>query len=582
MPYNTYFSFVATLILSALIVTVVATVPGVSADGDDDAVIPLEKTEAKYPNLGSSLNQIVANVQEGRMTAGEAAGGASIFSDESAAVTIHLSGHVDEVVAFLEEYGGDPRNVGEDYIEAYVPVTLLGSLSKRPGVLRVREIIPPQPTQITQRVIGNGPAVHGSQPWNAAGYSGQGIKVGIIDDFRGWSSLRGVEVPSTVVARCYTDIGVYTDNLADCEQDPEVSYPYPECLDEVQLRALRISEHGTWVAEAIIDLAPGVSLYIANPASRADMQNAVDWMASQGVQVINFSASWLFDGPGDGTSLYSESPLNTVDQAVRNDILWVNSAGNSADGTWFGGYSDPDGDGTIAFGGNNDEVIGMPVRPCSSHIVQLRWEDSWTAASTDLDLHLYNKRTDEIIFSSDAPQSGEAGHEPWEAFRLRTSGSIGTEYGIAVSRYSGEVPDWIQVLVWSGEAIEHHTLSGSIGNPAESANPGLLAVGAAPWYNVNTIEDFSSRGPTPDGRTKPEVVAADCGATKLLPLGLKQPGFLRHQPGFSPRGRHGRPGAATVPRLYSPAGRRLPETPRRTAGILSQQHLGTRLCSTPA
>ena len=34
--------------------------------------------------------------------------------------------------------------MGEDYIEAYVPVTLLGELSHQPGVLRVREIIPPQ------------------------------------------------------------------------------------------------------------------------------------------------------------------------------------------------------------------------------------------------------------------------------------------------------------------------------------------------------------------------------------------------------------------------------------------------------
>ena len=62
----------------------------------------------------------------------------------SLAVTIHLSGNVAEVVDFLEGNGGDPRNVGDDYIEAYVPVTLLGELSEQPGVLRVREIMPPQ------------------------------------------------------------------------------------------------------------------------------------------------------------------------------------------------------------------------------------------------------------------------------------------------------------------------------------------------------------------------------------------------------------------------------------------------------
>ena len=59
-------------------------------------------------------------------------------------MTIYLSGSVDGVVAFLEENGGDPRNVGEDYVEAYVPVTLLGPVSEQPGVLRVREIVPPE------------------------------------------------------------------------------------------------------------------------------------------------------------------------------------------------------------------------------------------------------------------------------------------------------------------------------------------------------------------------------------------------------------------------------------------------------
>ena len=39
---------------------------------------------------------------------------------------------------FLQDNGGDPRNVGEDYIEAYVPVTLLGAVSEQPGVIRVR------------------------------------------------------------------------------------------------------------------------------------------------------------------------------------------------------------------------------------------------------------------------------------------------------------------------------------------------------------------------------------------------------------------------------------------------------------
>ena len=118
--------------------------PAASGDGDGQLAIP-EKAELKYPNLGSTLDQMAATVEEGEVSAKAAAKDAPVSQEESVAVTIYLSGNVDEVVSFLEDNGGSPRNVGEDYIEAYVPVTLLGQTSEQPGVLRVREIIPPQP-----------------------------------------------------------------------------------------------------------------------------------------------------------------------------------------------------------------------------------------------------------------------------------------------------------------------------------------------------------------------------------------------------------------------------------------------------
>ena len=51
----------------------------------------------------------------------------------------------------------------------------------------------------------------------------------------------------------------------------------------------------------------------------------------------------------------------------------------------------------------------------------------------------------------------------------------------------------------------------SIGNPASSASPGMLAAGAANWATPETIESFSSQGPTTDGRTKPDIVGTDRG-----------------------------------------------------------------------
>ena len=306
MPYSKYPSFLATLILSALIVFVAATVPGVSADGDDDIPEPPPKRELTYPNLGSHLSGLAEAYEEGSASQRESAGKAAMSQGGSVAVTIYLISNVADVVQFLQDNGGDPRNVGEDYIEAYVPVSLLGAVSEQPGVIRVREIVPPQPEY--GPITSQGVQAHGSQPWNQAGYTGQGVKVGIVDSFEGIRSLMGSELPATVMARCYTSVGRYSSNLADCDSD---------------------SSHGTAVAEAIVDVAPEVALYIANPSSPADLLDTVQWMASQGVTVINRSVSRVvFEGPGDGTSDFSNNIFDTINYAADNGIVWVNSAGN--------------------------------------------------------------------------------------------------------------------------------------------------------------------------------------------------------------------------------------------------------------
>ena len=125
------------------------------ATASDDTLPTLpEKPDLKYPNLGSNLDQLVASVEEGETSAKEAAEDAPVHQEASVAVTIYLSGNLDDVVKFLEDNGGSPRNVGEDYIEAYVPVSLLGQVSERPGVIRVRQIAPAEPAQSGRPVTG--------------------------------------------------------------------------------------------------------------------------------------------------------------------------------------------------------------------------------------------------------------------------------------------------------------------------------------------------------------------------------------------------------------------------------------------
>ena len=487
----------------ALLIVLAVVAPGTAADGgqgQDQTIYLPENWELKYPNLGSHLDQLVAQVEDGKVSEGDAAKQASIHQETSVAVTVHLTSNVDEVVEFLAINGGDPRNVGEDYIEGYVPVALLGNLSEHSGVVRVREIVPPQPA--LGPITSQGVQAHAAPAWHQAGTTGKGIKVGVIDTgFEGFRGLLGTELPATVVARCYTDIGIYSEDLDDCENE---------------------DVHGTAVAEAVMDIAPEVSLYIANPGSWADLQATADWMVSQGVTVINHSVAWIFDGPGDGTSPDSHSPTNTLERVIDDGVVWVNAAGNEARVTWFRDSpaiynSSISGVDFVAFDGSDDITNGLRGLG-GSVTIQLRWDDRWEGASSNLDLRLFDHTLQRYVAGSEDHQTGGSDHVPREVLDHRLVHD--RLYGIVVIHRSGSVPEWVQASVFSGDVrsgrIEHYTEEGSIGSPAEANNPGLLAVGAAHHWDTHTIAAYSSRGPAPDGRTKPEIVGADCGATSSI------------------------------------------------------------------
>ena len=451
----------------------------------------------QYPNMDSNLNRILQQVESGRFTARAAASNAPFHSGASVAVRLYIiEGYAQDVWDWLEESGGDPRNIGVDYVEAYIPVSLLVEASQREGVITVHTIIPLQPAQ--GAIVSEGAAAHGALAWNAAGFRGQGVKVGIIEyGFESFQGLMGTELPSSVRARCYTDLGIYTTDIADCHFDHSWS-----------------DEHGTAVTEAVFDIAPDATYYIGgmNAASGGNLKNIVEWMIEEDVDVINMSLADEWSGPGDGTSPYSWSSLNIVDTAVAGGIVWANSAGNGAGVSWLGAYSDADSDNKMEFNGSQ-ECNKIEIFDENGWVsVQLRWEDPWGfpgRGETDLDLFLFDANNN-VVASSERVQRYY--FRPYE-FLFTYSISPGA-YCLEVHRISGPNPAWAHMWI-SAPEVEFLTPGGSIIPPAESANPGLLAVGAAPWNDTNTIASYSSRGPTTDGRIKPDIVGAADGDSAI-------------------------------------------------------------------
>ena len=462
----------------------------------------------RYLRLDSILNGVVdvfarqldgveSNEVAARLAAKAAAGRAAaehapMRRGETVAVTFRVNdpSKVEDLAHFLRSRGGDPRNVGEDYVEAYVSVGLIVEASKRPEIARVQAIVPPQPKR--GPTTSQGVTVHGAPLWHALGFTGKGVKVGVIDiGFSGLPGLLGSELPATVSARCYADVGRPTSQLSACDNEGEL--------------------HGTAVAEALLDVAPDASLYIADPQTNGDLASAVDWMAAQGVQVINYSVGGPWDGPGDGTSPYSDSPLNTVDAAIERGIVWASAAGNEGRSAWFGRFRDADGDGFHEF--YHESEFSCFSGSGDMAEIQLRWQGEWLSDDrlADLDFYLY----DHTRGYSVNPVAGGVEFQretgiPSEGTTYQTN--AGDMLCIAVYHdrtHPAPDPGWIQLVMLKSEQLSPYTVGGSIGNPAESANPGLLAVGAAPWHSTRTTEEYSSVGPTPDGRIKPDLVGVD-------------------------------------------------------------------------
>lgn len=375
-------------------------------------------------------------------------------------------------------------NRAPDVLEAYVPVAQLDPLTRVAGVWHVEAIIPPQADVVSQ-----GAAVHNAPNWNSYGFTGAGVKVGIIDvGFNGYGSLVGTELPAPSGLHCYTSVGTYTSNLADCEVG---------------------SVHGAAVAETIIDVAPGVSIYLANPGSYADLLASAQWMVSEGVTVINHSVSWVWSSGGSGWSIYSDSPLRAVDVATSGGAVWVNAAGNYANSTWTGRFNDDDSDRWLEFSPLN-EGNGVYLSAGQAAYFQLRWNDCWGCASDDIDLYLMDSGGG-FLAASTAWQNGQPGQVPKEGIYFVAPAS--GWYYLGVYLFSGWEPGWLQLNAFYQNTLSVHSASYSIAEPADSWSGGMIAAGAARWDNTGQVESFSSQGPTIDGRTKPTLVGADGGNT---------------------------------------------------------------------
>ncbi len=348
-----------------------------------------------------------------------------------------------------------------------VPAASLRAVSELPSVAFVRR--PHRPH--AQQTISEGVALMRALERHAAGAKGQAVKVAIIDGgFKGADKLPE-DMPVRRWFRDYTYTGIYAGTDA----------------------------HGTACAEIVHDVAPEAELYLYKVADIVDLENAKDRCIQNGVAIVNHSATWVGEGFGDGRGLVCD----IVNDAADNGILWVNAVGNYGQKHYMDFWRDSDDDNRHNFAAGDDAVnfvaeIGDTIR------VTLTWDD-WPTTTADYDLYLYHQdafgNIKEVSKSTDVQGEGGAPVEFIEYF----AGQAGT-YGISVVRVGEAEPKDLRVWSWHHD-IEYPVPASSLGIPSDAR--GSLSVGAIhqDQWELGTVASYSSRGPTADGRIKPDLVA---------------------------------------------------------------------------
>ncbi|MFJ5986187.1 ricin-type beta-trefoil lectin domain protein [Lentzea sp. NPDC092896] len=405
--------------------------------------------------------------------------GEKVAKDNRGRVLLEVRGsRLKEAAAVL---GGEVTVQRDDRAQIAVPENRVADLVKNKSVVDVR-----RPERAVPMALSEGFDASGARQWVAAGRTGQDVKIGVIDI--GYARLDEAQGEGDLPA----DVQV---NNSGCHD------------------ATKNSDHGTAVAEVVHDLAPGAKLFLACVDGPLDFATATDWLRQQGVQVITAAIGFLTSGRGDGTG-ESGSPADVVRQARQAGVLWSVAAGNLGQNHFSGAAVDANGDGFVEFSGSGQNN-GFNLGAGKTATVGLRW-DAWPKSTEDLDLYVMKgaqaptgPSDPQIIASSLNNQRDVAGGaRPTEEVTFTNPSGSTQPYWIYVKNNTAKFTTRFDLFaaVPDDNPLQFNTPAGSVTEPATS--PYVITVGATkPGSGV--VPSYSGRGPTIDGRTKPDITGFD-------------------------------------------------------------------------
>ena len=429
--------------------------------------------------LSSELHRLAVAAERGERIAARG----SQWVDESqqmvtAVIVLAPESRPSDVESAVRAAGGTIEASSGELVKVKLPASALREISSHPSVLRMRTPFKPNQKLTSQGVD----TIHAPDYRNRKGVDGTGVWVGILDTgFQGAEDLLGSELS------------------ADTAATPFVLQRLSQ-FDNV---------HGTACAEIIHDVAPGAKLVLAGFEDDVTWAAAVDELVNLGVDIISHSVGFDNLYSPDGNHFFAQK----VDEAMSRGVLFVTAGGNEAEKYFQGPWRDGNGNGYLDVPGG--EVL--PVLVDGGATVVLRWDDAFGGSSHDYDLlvvkegflsnpDLSTTNPDIVAISADL-QSGS--QDPVERVDFEHSGLV---FILVLHDSNSPLSPGQRFWVWSSAGIDpsQGTGIGTLTLPADAR--GGVAV-AAVGFDTRTLEGFSSRGPTADGRVKPDVAGPDRVAT---------------------------------------------------------------------
>lgn len=449
-------------------------------------------------------------------------------------VRVTVAGDAAAVAGQVRAAGGRVLVSSGGFSSVVVPKAKLAALASAPGVRSVRATQRPQldsttppPNQPSQGV-----AASGADVWHNAGLTGAGVKVAVVDAEFGDSA----DQYNAEVAAGHLGTNPQLTN-EDCTTTNHVSTPY-------------LGPHGLEVAEIVSQEAPGTQLFLYCVQSPTGVQNAELDMEAKGITIATSSLSWFGDARGDGTGP-DGSVAATVKRARQHHILWFESTGNYTYQHWSGSLVDRNRDHVLDMG--NATPSSYPFQsdffyaaPNSTELdLAFQW-DQWQGTPSGVYLEAYG-----VQCTTDFGQGGldncngfwlnggqavpgtpASGHpyaavdthlfpntyqytQIWQVRAILPSGfPAGAHYdliGYGDTYYASDLA--CQTVDSTGQCIDIPAAAyqGSATSPSNS--PYAVGVGAVDvgldGVPQGTFEEFSSQGPTIDGRVKPDIAGWD-------------------------------------------------------------------------